>query len=34
MPIDDKRIGMHYREGKLDGIEFAPEETPMEDLKA
>jgi len=25
---------MHYREGKLDGIDFAPEEAPMEDLKA
>jgi hypothetical protein len=23
---------MHYRRGKIDRIEFAPEETPMEDL--
>jgi hypothetical protein len=25
---------MHYRHGDLDGIRFAPEETPMEDLIA
>ena len=24
---------MHHRRGKIDGIEFAPEETPMEDLQ-
>lgn len=29
-----KILDMHYRQGKIDGIEFAPEETPMEDLLA
>ena len=29
-----KILDMHHRRGKLDSIEFAPEETPMEDLMA
>jgi len=27
-----KIIRMHYRQGKIDEIKFAPKETPMEDL--
>jgi hypothetical protein len=30
--LEIKIRGMHYRRGKIDGIEFAPEETPIEDL--
>lgn len=32
--LEIKILDMHHRSGKLDSIEFAPEETPMEDLLA
>ncbi len=32
--LEIKILDMHHRSGKLDSIEFAPEETPMEDLMA
>jgi len=32
--LEIKILDMHHRRGKLDSIEFAPEETPMEDLMA
>jgi len=32
--LEIKILDMHFRHGKIDGIEFAPEETPMEDLLA
>ena len=32
--LEIKILDMHHRRGKLDSIEFAPKETPMEDLMA
>jgi hypothetical protein len=30
--LEIRLLRMHYRQGVIDGIEFAPKETPMEDL--
>ena len=30
--LELRLLRMHYRQGDIDGIEFAPKETPMEDL--